>query len=137
MVDVNMPKYADKYYTNSNNEPIQVNRTSHTRICYQSKAHNFNMNISRNKSLYSPNREQCNYKKLWDIFLNAHIIYSTIMVLQKQLASEQSKSTENTNKAAQRLLDYLSKHPKIIIRYHVSQINRPVHSGTLHPLVPK
>ena len=65
------------------------------------------------------------------------MVYSTIMVLQKQLASEQSKSTENTNKAAQRLLDYLSKHPKIIIRYHVSQINRPVHSDTLHPLVPK
>ena len=65
------------------------------------------------------------------------MVDSTIMVAPNNLKYEQSKSTDDTNQAAQKLLDYLATHPNTDIRYHESKMRLTVHSDTSYLSVTK
>jgi hypothetical protein len=55
----------------------------------------------------------------------------TVLITLNEIATEHTKSTENTQAATYQLLDYLAIHPDTIIRYHASDMILHIHSDAL------
>jgi hypothetical protein len=67
----------------------------------------------------------------------ARTIDSTLLVALSDIASAQSKGTEETQKAARKLLDYCATHPEAKIRYKGSQMALHIHSDASYLSAPK
>ena len=67
----------------------------------------------------------------------ARTIDSTLLVALSDITSAQSKGTEETQKAARKLLDYCATHPEAKIRYKGSQMALHIHSDASYLLAPK
>ena len=61
---------------------------------------------------------------------------SAILCALNELSSQQAKPTENTKKAAHRLLDYVATHPNAIIRYHASDMILYIDSDAAYLVMP-
>jgi hypothetical protein len=67
----------------------------------------------------------------------ARTIDSTLLVALSDIVSDQSKGTEETQKAAHKLLDYCATHPEAKIRYKGSQMALHIHSDASYLSAPK
>jgi hypothetical protein len=52
----------------------------------------------------------------------------TVRMPLNEIATEQTKTTENTQAAPDKLLDYLAMHPDTTIRYHASDMILHIHN---------
>jgi hypothetical protein len=59
----------------------------------------------------------------------------TVLMPLNDIATEQTKATENTQAAKNQLLDYLVTHPDATIRYHASDMILHIHSYASYLLV--
>ena len=64
-------------------------------------------------------------------------IDSTILPALNEIASMQSKPTEQTRTKTQQLMDYLNTHPDAYVRYHASDMVLHVDSDTAYLVAPK
>jgi hypothetical protein len=71
------------------------------------------------------------------LFFGRAIDNSTLLMALSDLASAQSKSTEATQLAAQKLLNYCATHPNPKIRYHASDMALKIHSDASYLSAPK
>jgi hypothetical protein len=58
----------------------------------------------------------------------ARAVDPTVLMPINDIATEQTKATENTQAATNQLLDYLATHSNATIRYHASDIILHIHS---------
>jgi hypothetical protein len=58
----------------------------------------------------------------------ARAVDPTILMPLNDIATEQTKATENTQAAKNQMLDYLATHPDATIRYHASEMILNIHS---------
>jgi hypothetical protein len=58
----------------------------------------------------------------------AQAVDPTVLMPSNDIATEQTKATEKTQAATNRLLDYLATHPDATIRYHASDMILHIHS---------
>jgi hypothetical protein len=74
--------------------------------------------------------KQCtNIKKITgSVLYYARAVDTTVLMPLNDIATEQTKATENTQAAADQLLDYLATHPDATIRYHGSDMILHIHS---------
>jgi hypothetical protein len=60
----------------------------------------------------------------------ARAVDPTVLMPLNDIATEQTKATEKTQAARNKLLDYLATHPETTIRYHASDMILHIHSDT-------
>jgi hypothetical protein len=58
----------------------------------------------------------------------ARAVHPTVLMPLNDIATEQTKATEKTQAATNKLLDYLATHPDATIRYHPSDMILHIHS---------
>jgi hypothetical protein len=59
----------------------------------------------------------------------------TVLMPLNDIATEQTKATEKTQAATNKMLDYLATHPDATIRYHASDMILHIHSDASYLLV--
>ena len=67
----------------------------------------------------------------------ARMVDPTIMMALSDLASAQTKATQETKKATSKLLDYCATHPNATIRYSASDMALKIHSDASYLSAPK
>jgi hypothetical protein len=65
----------------------------------------------------------------------ARAVDPTALMPPNDMATEQTKETEKTQAATNKLLDYLATHPYATIRYHASDMILHIHSNASYLLV--
>jgi hypothetical protein len=60
----------------------------------------------------------------------------TVLMPLNDIATEQTKATEKTQAATNKMLDYLATHPDATIRYHASDMVLYIHSDASYLSVP-
>ncbi len=66
----------------------------------------------------------------------AQAVDLTILMALSDIATQQAAPTENTNKQANKFLDYMWAHPNAKICYHAPDMVLNVHSGALYLSAP-
>jgi hypothetical protein len=62
------------------------------------------------------------------VFFYARAVDPTVLMPLNDIATEQTKATEKTQAATNKMLDYLATHPDAVIRYHASDMILHIHS---------
>ena len=73
---------------------------------------------------------------LGTLLYSARAIDPTILVAINKIASQQSKSTQETAKKVVQILNYVSTHTESITRYHASGLTFHMHSDTSYLSAP-
>jgi membrane-bound inhibitor of C-type lysozyme len=55
-------------------------------------------------------------------------LFPTVLMPLNDIATEQTKATEKTQAATNKMLDYLANHPDATIQYHASDMILHIHS---------
>jgi hypothetical protein len=67
-------------------------------------------------------------KFIGSVLYYARAVDPTVLMPLNDIATEQTKATENTQAATNQLLDYMATHPDVTIRYHASDMILHIHS---------
>jgi hypothetical protein len=62
------------------------------------------------------------------VFYYSRAVEPTVLMPLNDIATEQTKATEKTQAATNKLLDYLATHPDATIRYHASDMILHIHT---------
>jgi hypothetical protein len=80
--------------------------------------------LRRQESLYNDGTQQCHkiQKVTGSVLYYARAVDPTVFMSLNDITPEQTKATERTQAAMNKLFDYLATHPDATIRYHASDI---------------
>jgi hypothetical protein len=67
-------------------------------------------------------------KFMGSVLYYARAVDPTVLMQLNEIATEQTKATENTQASTNQVLDYLDTHPDATIRYHASDMILHIHS---------
>jgi hypothetical protein len=137
-VDLSMPGYIDKVRHKYHHDmPQQPEHQPHTCATPQ-----YGVKIQMTEDPdSSPPLSPADIKELMGIvgslLFFGRAIDNTLLMTLSDLASAQSKGTEATQRAAQKLLNYCATHPNPKIRYHASDMALKIHSDASYLSAPK
>jgi hypothetical protein len=136
-VDISMPGYIQKI----------LHRFQHTAVRREDQPYRNNAPQYGQKVQFtepednSPPLDKQGIEKIMQIvgglLFYARMVDPTIMMALSDLASAQSKATEETRKATEKLLDYCATHPDATIRFTASDMSLKIHSDASYLTAPK
>jgi hypothetical protein len=125
--DISMPGYVSNLLKNFNMTPPSIPNTPSR---YVTPVYGAKTQYSTKDETPPLSATQCLtiQKVTGSVLYYARAVDPTVLMPLNDIATEQTKATENTQAATNQLLDYLATHPDATIRYHASDMILHIHS---------
>jgi hypothetical protein len=127
--DISMPGYVSNVL--SKFQHGAPNHPQHTLSRYVTPVYGAKTQYATKDETPPLNAQQCPtiQKVTGSVLYYARAVDTTVLMPLNGIATEQTKATEKTQAATNKLLDYLSTHPDATIRYHASDMILHIHSN--------
>jgi hypothetical protein len=126
--DISMPGYVSNVLIKFQHDTPK--HPQHTPSRYVTPVYGANTQYATKDETPPLTSKQCLtiQKVTGSVLYYARAVYPTVLMPLNDIATEQTKATENTQASTNQLLDYLATHPDATIRYHASDMILHIHS---------